>query len=247
MVNIDRAAPKVTVGIATGQFQKSTVTGDLDLPHLPSGFPTKGHLMPGFRHILVDLGPLCDADCTVTFTRKAVIVQDKQGTAVLTGWHEATGFRLCRIALQPRESNLPSMHNDANLATLAAYISYDLPSVAVLIRYFHSAAGYPVRSTWLKEISAGNYSSWPLLTLANATKYCPSSDATIIAHLVQKRQGVSSTKPNPPSTSTPEEPIPQVRSKELFLQVTPISKLYTDYTGRFTTHVCSRNQYIMIA
>ena len=66
-------------------------------------------------------------------------------------------------------------------------------------------------------------------------------------HLVQIRQGVRSTKPKPPTTSSPEETIPQIRSNELFLQVTPISKLYTDDTGRFPMHACSENQYIMIA
>ena len=94
MVNTDCAAPKVAVVTATGQTQQSTGIGDLDLPRLPSGFPIKGHLVPGFRHTLVLVGPLCDADCTFTFTREAVIVRDKQVTAVLTGWSEAIGSRL---------------------------------------------------------------------------------------------------------------------------------------------------------
>ena len=80
------------------------------------------------------------------------------------------------------------MPNDANIATLAAYSSaYDLPRVAALIIYFHAADGYLVRSTWLKAIGAGDYSSWPGLTLANATKYCPSAEVTIMVNLVQKR------------------------------------------------------------
>ena len=113
--------------------------------------------MPGFRHTLVGVGPLCDADCTVTFTREAIIIQYKQGKSVLTDWREATGSRLWRMALQPGGSNLPIMPTDENLATLAAYSAYDLPSVAALIRYYHSEAGYLVRSTWLKAIGAGNY------------------------------------------------------------------------------------------
>ena len=80
------------------------------------------------------------------------------------------------------------MSHSTNLDTLAAYSAYDLPSVAALILYFHVTAGYPVRSTWLKSISVGNYSSWPGLTLSNATKYCPSADATIMGHLVPKPQ-----------------------------------------------------------
>ena len=149
-------APKVKVVTATGQTQKSTVTGDLDFPHIPLGFPIKGHLMSGFRYTLIGLDPLCDADCTVAFTRKSVIVQEKYGTPLLTCWREATGSRLWIIALQTGESNLPSMPNYANLDRLAAYSAYDLTRVAALIRNFHAEAGYPVRYTWLKAISYGN-------------------------------------------------------------------------------------------
>ena len=112
--------------------------------------------MPGFRHTLIWVGPLCDTDCTVTFTREAVIVRYTRGTPVLTGWRENSGPCLWRITLQPGEENLPNMPNTTNMATLEAYSTYNLPSVAALIHYFHAAAGYPVRSTWLTAISAGN-------------------------------------------------------------------------------------------
>ena len=112
--------------------------------------------MPGFRHTLIGVGPLCDAKCTVTFTREAIIVRDQQGMPVLTGWREASGPQLCRIALQLGEANLPSMPHGANMDTLSAHSAYGIPSVAAVIRYSNAAAGYPVRSTWLKAISAGN-------------------------------------------------------------------------------------------
>ena len=99
---------------------------------------------------------------------------------------------------------------NANKTTLEAYIAYDLPSVEALIRYFYPAAGYPVHSTWLKAIITGNYSTWLGLTLANATKYYPSATATIMGHLVQKRQGVRSTKKNLTATSPQEKQLPQV-------------------------------------
>ena len=88
---------------------------------------------------------------------------------------------------------------------------------------------------------------WPGLTLTNATKYRPSSKSTIMRHLVKNHQGVRSTKPNPPPPSSPEELMTQVRSNELFLQVAPISKLYTDNTSRFTVRSRSGHQYAMIA
>ena len=156
MVNIDRAAPKVTDGMATGQTQISTGTGELNLHKLPTNFPVTGHIMPGFRHTLIGVGPLCDTDCTVTFTSAAVVVRDLHGNPVLKGWREQSGPCLWRIFLQPDETTLPRMPYNADKTTLKAYSAYDLPSVKALIRYFHMAAGYPVRPTWLKAIGSGN-------------------------------------------------------------------------------------------
>ena len=103
--------------------------------------------MPGFRHTLIGVGPLCDADCTVTFTHAAVIIRDARGIPVITVWREQSGPHLWITALQSGESNLPKMPHNANKTTLEAYIAYDLPSVEALIPYIHAAAGYPVRST----------------------------------------------------------------------------------------------------
>ena len=68
-----------------------------------------------------------------------------------------------------------------------------------------------------------------------------------MGNLVPKRQGVRSTKPKLPTTSSHYQQPPGVRSYELYIQVTPISKLYTDDTCRFPVHALSNNQYIMIA
>ena len=86
------------------------------------------------------------------------------------------------------------MQENADQTNLRAYRAYDPPSVEALVRYFHAAAGFPVRATRFKAIKVGNYRTWPGLTLANATAYFPSVDETIKGHIVQLRQGVRSTK-----------------------------------------------------
>ena len=139
------------------------------------------------------------------------------------------------------------MPHNGNSTTLEEYSAYGLPSVEALIRYFRAAAGYLVRSTWLKSIGTGNYSTWTGLTLANATNYCPSATATIMGHLVQKIQRVRSTNTKLTTTGPQEQALPQVRSNKLHIHVNPLSKLYTEDTGRFPIHACSGNQYIMIA
>ena len=51
--------------------------------------------------------------------------------------------------------------DDHKTTTLQSFSDYDIPSVEALIRYFHVAAGFPVRNTWLEFIKAGNFVSWP--------------------------------------------------------------------------------------
>ena len=63
------------------------------------------------------------------------------------------------------------MTNSADHTNLKVYSAYDLPSVEALVWYFHAAAGFPVRTTWLKAIKMDNYRTWLELTLANATAY----------------------------------------------------------------------------
>eukprot|EP00804_Cyclotella_cryptica_P022924 CCRYP_018758-RA/>CCRYP_018758-RA protein AED:0.17 eAED:0.24 QI:0/0/0/1/0.5/0.33/3/0/705 len=124
--------------------------------------------------------------------------------------------------------------------------AHDLPSVSALVHYLHAAAGFPVKSTWLAAIKAGNFASWPGLTYTNASNFCPSSDETIKGHLSQVRQGLRSTKPKPrPTLSLP--PTPASPSKELHIWSDPISKLFTDNMGCFPVRFRSGNQYIMLA
>ena len=119
--------------------------------------------------------------------------------------------------------------------------------MGALIHYLHAAAGFPVKSTWLEAINARNYSSWPGLTYANASKYCPISVESVKGHLTQSRQGVRSTntKPRPDLDPVPREPM--TKSKELFIITEPISKLYTDDMGRFPFRSCIGNNFIMLA
>ncbi len=71
---------------------------------------------------------------------------------------------------------------------------YNLPSTKQSIRYLHAAAGFPVKSEWIKAIKAGNYVTWPELTTEAVSKHFPESDETHKEHMKQQRQNVRSTK-----------------------------------------------------
>ncbi len=143
--------------------------------------------------------------------------------------------------------------------------TYDLPSVSSLVCLHHASANNPVLSTWFAAIKAGNYKTFPGLTLHNAMKHCPSSDATIKGLPKQMRQGLCSTKPMPRSsnrfaplalpdaqtTDKPEypshKPTTLPSTKKLYITDFPLAKLYTNNTGRLPIRACSGNQYITIA
>jgi hypothetical protein len=131
--------------------------------------------------------------------------------------------------------------------------SLDLPSVGTLVGFYHACLGFPVKQTWLEAIKAGNCNSFDGLTYANAARYCPDADETIMGHLAQQRQNVWSTKPKPPApiqaTLMPaiaHQPS-TLPSNEVYIHIYPISKLYMDDTVQFPIKARSGNQYVMIA
>ena len=166
----------------------------------------------------VGFGPIYNADCKVIFTKNNVIIYDQGGSPILTGWRERNGARLWRISITPTPEKIPAMPNSVDHTYIKAYSPYDLPRVEDLVRYFHAADGFLVRTTRIKDIKVGNYCTWPRLTLANATSYCPSEDETIRGKRVQSRQSVCSTKPKIPQRPIPntppeEAPLPSISSR----------------------------------
>ena len=65
---------------------------------------------------------------------------------------------------------------------------------------------------------------------------------------MQSHQGVRSTQPKVPKVQQQQQQAPALPNKnDLHIIVEPISKLYTDDTGRFPSKARSGNQYLMIA
>jgi hypothetical protein len=71
---------------------------------------------------------------------------------------------------------------------------FKLPSTHQTILYHHASAGFPVKETFLDAVRAGNYATWPGLTVAALQKYFPDSDETQKGHMKGQRQGIRSTK-----------------------------------------------------
>jgi hypothetical protein len=120
------------------------------------------------------------------------------------------------------------------------------------VSFYHACLSFPVKQTWLDAIKAGNCDTFDGLTYSNMARYCPNTNKTILGHLAQQRHNIRSTKPKLPTPPAPLAPFPtapsptEVPSNQVFITVHPLSRLYTDDTGRFPVRACSGNQYVMI-
>ena len=170
------------------------------LPTHPTKHLYKGNILPAFDNSLVGIGPFCDADYKVLFSKDTVTVFEPTGETILTGWREIHGAQLWRSSTRPEVDALPPITNSATTTTLGAFSAYCVPNIEALVGYLHTSSGFPVMSTCLSDIKEVNYSTWPILTYDNAAKYRPSVDETVKVSLTHTWQGFRSTKPNPKSS-----------------------------------------------
>lgn len=120
---------------------------------------------------------------------------------------------------------------------------YDLPSTEQAIKWMHAVCGYPVKSTWLKAIKAGNFHGWPLLTARNVKKYYPETDETAKGHLNQTRKNVRSTKFEQANTGD----MRGKKVRDVYMKVYDTRETsFSDQTGRFPTRSQRGNKYIMV-
>ena len=129
----------------------------------------------------------------MVFKKEDVTVLSPKGEPIIHGWRKDKLPHLWRFALSTGERQ-KRLYTTTSQKKPEANNVYDLPSMEALVRYMHAAAGFPVRSTWLKAIKNRNFNSWPGLTYNNAAKYFPQSMKTIKGPMLQSSQGVRSTK-----------------------------------------------------
>ena len=75
----------IILGNATGHTQTSTATFR-NLPTHLTNHMRKGHIFLDFKKSLAGIGPFCDADCKVPFTKDTVAVFDPSGETILKRW-----------------------------------------------------------------------------------------------------------------------------------------------------------------
>jgi hypothetical protein len=224
---------------------RATHTCALQLPKLPPT-ATNGHIFEQLAHPLISIPVLCDHDCTATFTKDSVTIT-RNDEVILAGPRDPhTG--MWHLPLNPKQSAATT--NKAN-STPMANSAYHTTNKQEHVQFLHGAAGYPVPSTWIKGITANNYTTWPGLESKLVTKHLPKSEATVKGHLNQQRKNLRSTKVTESKESS-DEPTPNQEPTEPTEHVyaaiiqEPSGRIDTDLTGRFPVAASSGNKYIFV-
>jgi hypothetical protein len=112
----------------------------------------------------------------------------------------------------------------------------------------HIVCGYPVKSTWLKAIKAGNYVGWPMLTECSVQKYYPEATKTAKGHLNQTRKKVCSTKEKPaPLETCNTSQLHGKKVRDVYTKTYKIRKtMFSNQMDQFPMQSQQGNKYIMV-
>ena len=167
------------------------------------------HMVPGFKDNLLSTSKFVDAGHAWIFDQDDACVNDTENTkittsrvAVMKRWR-IPKEGVWRFPLLPSE-NAPAFDSHRSpQEILRAQPSplpdkilnvYDLKTKPELIRYYHAAAGFPTKPTWIKAIKNGHYKSWPGLDKTMAARCFLESVETWRGHGHKIKSGLRLTK-----------------------------------------------------
>ena len=197
------------------------------------------HITPGITsNSLLSTSKYAEADYITIFDKEQVNVYDVNDVvisvsrgAVLRGWRDPKSG-LWRIPLLPtiRQDTVNNMNTETVLVNKppteflpqrpppaeAIANVYELKTQPELVRYYHAAAGFPTKPTWLKAIKNNHYASWTGLTYEGVSKHFPESEEMHKGHARKLKSGQRSTKKKKRATTNdnpdPDEMIPRASS-----------------------------------
>ncbi len=117
------------------------------------------------------------------------------------------------------------------------------------IKWMHAVCGYPVKSTRIKAIKAGDYIGWSMLIERNVNKeYYPETSETSKGHMNQTRKNERSTKAKQtPLQTCDTSQLHGKKVRDIYTTMYDARKtMFSDQTGQFLMRSQSSNKYIMV-
>jgi hypothetical protein len=222
------------------------------------------NIVPGLHSTLISVPKLADAGYTTVFNKDGAAIYDDYTTTITPSWPPVLNADRCN---QTGLWNLPL--DDQNLEPYknphtndALNVIFDLPSARHSFLWYHAAAGFSVKETFIKAVCNGNLATWPKLTVTLINRHMPVSNETSKGHLKGRRQGIRSTKHKAfaaligaedvrikiKGENSPFQPLPPTKLNDMFATIVDLAEeIHTDQTGAFPHTSQWGNRYIMEA
>ena len=220
-------------------------------------------------YALISIVKLCKAGCEVSFTKWGIGVEFRYIGQLIIKGSKCTSTGLCMVPLlsPPCTTTSSSIKqkstNGCNPSNeLYAGNFYETSSQAELAMYHHQSLGSPPKSTLLQDIKRHPdlYSTFPGLNYEIISNHLPPSEATEKLHMIQRRQGINSTRNNKQTiidarqyikNMFPTEHVCSAMEDEIFccnvIGDTHEDTIYSDLTGRFPIQSYEGMNYIFVA
>ena len=246
-----RASSK-RVAVANGEVSKAKHVTALPFKQL-SAKANQADSFEDFPSSLMSVGRTADDGTVSIFTKDGVTVHKEQdvlitcnGEPILIGVRDENGRYRIPLVQQNGQWQPRKPSKKARQTLRQANSVYDLPSIEQAIKWMHAVCGYPVKSTWLKAVKAGNFVGWPLLTAKNVSKYYPETDETPKGHMNQQRKNVRSTK-QPFEECNAAAALRGKKVKDVFVKTYDTREtIFSDQTGQFPKQSKRGNKYLMV-
>jgi hypothetical protein len=192
----DEMGIKSTKTFMFSDKQTNKATKRMNLKHDLRETAREINIVPGLHSTLISVPKLADAGYMMVFTKDGAAIYDDYATQVMANTPPVLEADRCdhtglwKLPLHARQKE-PHEHQHP---TEAINVDFDLPSACQTFLWYHVAAGFPVKETFIKAVRSGNYATWPKLTVNLIHKYMPDSDETAEGHLKGQPQGIRSTK-----------------------------------------------------
>ena len=212
------------------------------------------NIVPGLHTTLISVPKLADANYITVFDKTKATIYNATTTDIRTTEPPIL------TAPQCDDTGLWKLPLDTQQPTENLHALFDLPSTCQTLLWYHGAAGFPTKETFTDAVQAGNYSTWPGLTVGMINRHFLDSVETAKGHLKGQRQGIQSTKQKAldklvkmaaVTIKQEQEHSPTTtiaRHHDIFCHITDLTKtIHTDQTGGFPFTSQQGNLYIMVA
>jgi hypothetical protein len=260
--NIVPATVSLIARLPNGDKVQSTHTCTLDLPDLPAD-ARAAHIIPGLAsHSLLSVVTMCNAGCTVTFTKiKCTIVY--RGRTIVCG-HKCTKTGLWMVPLRGANaqaagpSSLLSEPSTEPTFAIAANVKAT-SSAAEYARYIHQYICSPPSATLLGALQRSEeLATIPGLTTTLIKNHLPRSTATDKGHMRRHRSNTASTQNNQNDIIAARSEVDHMFPQQEICAMQDVfcfaalannisGTMYTDITGAFPVRSFKGMQYIFIA